>query len=180
MPAYVYLILILGWFAWFLPFVTRKRARHATTINKQARWGILLEAVAFALHFQGRFWACRPSWQLLPAILLFVIAAVLSWSGVVALGRQWRLDAGLSPDHQLIRSGAYSVVRHPIYASMLCVLLSTGLILTPWFLFIPSMVLFLIGTEIRVRVEDTLLAANFGQDFLTYQHRISAYIPYVR
>ena len=44
-------------------------------------------------------------------------------TGVGALGRQWRIDAGLNSDHELVQSGPYRIVRHPIYTSMLCLLL---------------------------------------------------------
>ena len=63
---------------------------------------------------------------------------------------------------------------------MLCLLLGTGLILTPWFLFLPAVALFLVGTEIRVRMEDRLLESKFGEQFVTYQHHVPAYIPWVR
>jgi protein-S-isoprenylcysteine O-methyltransferase Ste14 len=42
------------------------------------------------------------------------------------------------------------------------------------------MLLFAIGTEIRVRIEDRLLASRFGDQFLDYQRRVSAYIPFIR
>src|SRR3954469_398831 len=165
MPTYVYLILSLGWLAWFSAFLTRKRAPHAWKINKQARWGILLEGVGFGLVWQGRFLAREPGWKLAPAAVLLVAASLLSWTGVAAIGRQWRVDAGLNPDHQLIRSGPYSLVRHPIYASMLCLLIGTGLILTPLVLFLPALSIFVVGTEIRIRIEDALLASQFGEQF---------------
>ena len=180
MPIYVYMILTLGWLAWFAAFLTRKRAPRAWKINKQARWGILLEGIGFGLVWQGRFWAREPGWRIFPAALLLIAAALLSWTGVAALGRQWRVDAGLNPDHQLIRSGAYSLVRHPIYASMLCLLLGTGLMLTPLVVFLPALFIFLVGTEIRVRIEDGLLAAQFGDKFTGYKRKVPAYIPWLR
>jgi protein-S-isoprenylcysteine O-methyltransferase Ste14 len=180
MPGYVYIMLVLGWVAWFSAFLSRSLARGAMKINKQARWGVLLEAIAFAVLWQGRFWERNPGWRLLPAALLLAAAAALSWSGVKALGRQWRIDAGLNPDHMLIRSGPYALVRHPIYASMLCLLLGTGLIIAPWWLFAPALILFLVGTEIRVRIEDSLLESQFGQEFLTYRSRVPAYVPWIR
>jgi protein-S-isoprenylcysteine O-methyltransferase Ste14 len=181
MPIHAYIILALGWLAWVSPFLLRKRARGARQINKQARWGILLEAIAFAVLWQGRFWERQPGWQLvLPAALLLVCAALLSWTGVAALGRHWRLDAGLNADHELVRSGPYALVRHPIYASMLCLLVATGLVIAPWQLFLVALVVFLIGTEIRVRVEDGLLAAQFGQHFTEYARNVRAYVPWLR
>jgi protein-S-isoprenylcysteine O-methyltransferase Ste14 len=180
MPTYVYLVLLLGWLAWFSAFLSRKRAPDARKVNKQARWGILLEGVGFALVWQGRFWAREPGWKLVPAAVLLLSAALLSWAGVAALGRQWRVDAGLNPDHQLICSGPYSLLRHPIYASMLCLLLGTGLILTPFVLFLPAVSIFLVGTEIRVRIEDALLASQFGEQFTEYKRKVPAYIPWLR
>jgi protein-S-isoprenylcysteine O-methyltransferase Ste14 len=38
----------------------------------------------------------------------------------------------LYADHQLVRTGPYAVVRHPIYASLLAMLLATVVLLTPW------------------------------------------------
>ena len=180
MPIYAYTILFVAWLAWFTPFISRKRATGAAQTNKQARWGILLEGIAFALIWQGRFWERRPGWKLVPATVLLAGAALLAWTGVSALGRHWRIDAALNSDHRLVRSGPYSFVRHPIYASMLCMLLGTGLLLTPWQLFLPAICIFLIGTEIRVRIEDALLASHFGQQFTAYKRKVPAYIPWLR
>jgi protein-S-isoprenylcysteine O-methyltransferase Ste14 len=43
-----------------------------------------------------------------------------------------------------------------------------------------SVVLFTIGTEIRVRIEDSLLASNFGQQFQEYKRGVPAYIPFLK
>src|ERR1022692_5031744 len=42
----------------------------------------------------------------------------------------------------------YRLVRHPIYTSMLCVLLGTGVLISPLYLLLPAVLIFLIGTEI--------------------------------
>ena len=98
-----------------------------------------------------------------------------------ALGQHWRLDAGLNADHELVRAGPYRVVRHPIYTSMFCMLLGTGLVLaTPLPLLLPSLLMLAIGTEIRVRTEEKLLASQFGEQFLDYRRRVPAYIPFLK
>jgi protein-S-isoprenylcysteine O-methyltransferase Ste14 len=182
MPIYVYIILVLAWFGWFSPFLLRRQSSgKPQQVNVRARWGITLEFVAFALLWQGRFWEREPQlWRLVIAILLLAAACLLSWTAVGALGRHWRMDAGLNADHQLVRSGPYAVVRHPIYTSMLCVLLGTGLIITPWVLFVAALIVFVAGTEIRVRTEDALLASRFGEEFTNYRRSVPAYIPWLR
>jgi protein-S-isoprenylcysteine O-methyltransferase Ste14 len=182
MPAYAYGILAAGWLIWLTPFLLAKRTeKPAKQVDRRARWGILLVAISYCLLWQDRFWErpVRP-WQTALSIVFFSLASLLSWTGARALGRQWRIDAGLSADHKLITSGPYRFLRHPIYTSMLGVLLGTGSLITPWWLFVPSLLLFIIGTEIRVRIEDHLLASQFGDRFLEYQRRVPAYIPLLK
>jgi protein-S-isoprenylcysteine O-methyltransferase Ste14 len=167
---------------WVFPFfLVRRKRTEANRIDKRARWGIAITVVGYALLWQGKFWLrpLRP-WQIALSILFFVIAGLISWTATRALGRQWRLDAGLSADHELVMAGPYRFVRHPIYASMFCMLLGTGFLMTPWWLFVPAIILFVIGTEIRVRIEDRLLATHFGDRHAEYRHSVSAYIPFLR
>jgi protein-S-isoprenylcysteine O-methyltransferase Ste14 len=63
---------------------------------------------------------------------------------------------------------------------MLCLLLGTGLLITLLLVLLLSVVPFMIGTEIRVRVEDALLAANLGESFQEYKHGVPAYIPFLK
>ena len=182
MPKYAEAILAAGWLLWLMPFLLAKRSSEpAKQLDRRARWGILLVAVAYSLLWLGHFWErpLRP-WQVALSIVFFVPASLLSWTGTRALGRQWRIDAGLSADHKLVMSGPYRLVRHPIYTSMLGILLGSGLLITPWWLLLPSVLLFIIGTEIRVRIEDNLLASQFGQRFREYQQRVPAYIPFLK
>jgi protein-S-isoprenylcysteine O-methyltransferase Ste14 len=182
MPAYAYAILAAGWLLWLTPFLLAKgNTRPAEKLDRRARWGILLVAIAYSILWQNHFWE-RPLqiWRAMLSIFIFVLGGILSWTGSRALGRQWRIDAGLNPDHELVTSGPYRVVRHPIYTSMLCVLIGTGCLITPPTALLLSMLVFIAGTEIRVRIEEKLLASRFGERFQEYRRNVSAYIPFVR
>jgi protein-S-isoprenylcysteine O-methyltransferase Ste14 len=182
MPAYAYAILVAGWLLWMTPFALIKRSRHpAKHIDPRARWGVVIVAIGYSLLWQGKFWLRHPqSWQIIFAIVFFALGILLSWTSTRALGRQWRIDAGLSSDHELIMAGPYRFVRHPIYTSMLCVLLATGFVVTPLPLFLLAIAVFVFGTEIRVRIEDNLLASQFGETFHHYQQNVPAYIPFLK
>ena len=90
------------------------------------------------------------------------------------------IDAALDPTHELVRSGPYLLVRHPIYTSMLCVLLGTGVLISPFYLLLLAAPLFLIGTEIRMRVEDRMLASRFGDGFREYQRDVPPLVPLLK
>jgi protein-S-isoprenylcysteine O-methyltransferase Ste14 len=181
MPAYIVAIIAAGWIVWAIPFFLIRRERSGTPqIVRRARWGIVIQAIGFSIVWQGAFWLRSPHlWRVVPGVMFLGIADLLSWTSARTLGRQWRFDAGLNEDHQLVQSGAYRVVRHPIYTSMLCLMLGMGLIVTPLPLLGLALLFFIAGTEFRVRIEDALLASRFGPAFDDYRRRVAAYIPFV-
>jgi protein-S-isoprenylcysteine O-methyltransferase Ste14 len=181
MPTYAYLLIAIGVIVWFYPFVPAHRGTTAASVvNSRSRWGLLLQFLAYALLWQGHFWTrSLPWWRAVVSVLLFALAAVLSWTSSRALAGQLRIDAALGADHRLVRSGPYAVVRNPIYTSMLLVLFAIGVIIAGWKLFVVALLLFVIGTEIRVRIEERLLASHFGEEFQAYKRSVPAYLPFV-
>ena len=181
-------VLGIGWFLWAVPFLLIRLKRNKSTpqqIDRRARWGIVLQGVAFFLVWYGPIGTHTSAgrggaWRIPLAVIFFVLADVLSWTSFRALGRQWRFDAGLNADHELVRSGMYKIIRHPIYLSMIALMLGTGFLRSSLPVLAVASVLSVIGTEIRVRVEDRLLASRFGEQFTAYQKRVPAYIPFVR
>ena len=183
------LVLVFSlWGAWIIPFfLNRARGQgKAVKVDSRARFGILLVAMGFFIaNFHGphgpKVWA-EPLevWRAALGIAFGALAISLSWMAVGSLGKQWRVDAGLNADHELVQSGAYRLVRHPIYLSII-LMLSTNIAmvgkLPGWPI---AIVLAIAGTEIRVRVEDSLLSTRFGADFTAWQKRVPAYLPFVR
>jgi len=182
MKLYQYGILVVGWIAWFTPFVlSRWSGAPATARDNGSRWGILFKLVSYSILWQGKFWLKSPAgWQVSACILFLALATLLSWTGTRALGKHLRLDAALTKDHRLVQTGPYRLLRHPIYSSMLSILVGTAFMIATPALFAISIVVFLVGTEIRVRTQDRLLAARFGREFRTYKNSVSAYLPLVR
>lgn len=62
---------------------------------------------------------------------------------------------------------------------MLLLFCAFAVLVTPWKLFLIALVIFLIGTEIRVRTEEKLLASRFGEEFQQYKKSVPAYVPFV-
>ena len=180
----VVLLLVVAWAIWVAPFFLAQRRRTGGaphTLDRRARWGIALQALSFALVWFRLWWIHQPSLlRVALGVAMLSVAILLSWTSSSTLGRQWRVDAGLNPDHQLVQAGAYRFVRHPIYCSMLALMLGAGLLLDRLSVLALATAFQVAGAQIRIRVEDRLLAARFGDVFAQYRRDVPAYLPFVR
>jgi protein-S-isoprenylcysteine O-methyltransferase Ste14 len=185
MRTFAWIEILALWVVWWSAYLFRapkSQKRESVTVFGPTSLGLFLEAAGiFVVWFRQAPGAPRTGvLALAAALILGVVADVLMWTAVAHLGRQFRIYAGLYHDHQLVRTGPYALVRHPIYASLLAVTVSTGLILTRWEWLLAGVALFVAGTEIRVHTEEKLLASRFGAGFTEYKNKVPAYVPFVR
>jgi len=103
--------------------------------------------------------------------LLIVVASKM------ALGRSF----GLVPANRgVVVRGPYGVVRHPIYLALFLYMLSFGIAFGHFVQFIISVPLYIVGAAIRVREEEKLLRAQFGEEHAHYVREVPAFFPLIR
>jgi protein-S-isoprenylcysteine O-methyltransferase Ste14 len=161
-------------------FRQQKEATPETTKVPQSSAGMILEGFAIGLAWGGPPATDENVTLLWIAAILAPISSILLVVALRQLGRQWSLQARVRENHVLITSGIYSVIRHPIYTALLGLMLATAFVRTGWETTLAAVLLYLAGTEIRIRAEEKLLCERFGQAFRDYQARVSAYLPYLR
>ena len=187
-PTVVFLIVMLCWFAFAAVFIFRKQPPKAPDQKRDRSSipGVALQALAYALvwSIHRRFFSPiidGVEWLELVAAVIAIVAAsgsvLLIMRAVRTLGKEWSITARMVADHKLATSGPYAHVRHPIYTGMLGMLVATGLAVSPWIVLVAAIVVFAIGTLIRVRIEERLLRETFGPQFEEYARRVPAVIP---
>ena len=176
-----------GWMLFGAIFIFRKRWPRDKTAKRETGSiiGIIVQTLSmFAVWmFPRRSYTLLPLgfwFQALSAVLVIVIILGSLWtmfSALRVLGKQWSLQARVLEDHQLIREGPYRFVRHPIYTGILGMIIAGGLAWTHWIGLLIALVLFGIGTAIRVRSEEKLLREQFGAAFDDYKRSVPAVLP---
>ena len=176
-------LMALGFFLSMARAFWRKRPETGATTSARSRLGILLQMVGFAIVSFGVIRvALGPA---SPLALLETVVVVALMAGAIglfvasssALGRNWSLVARTRTDHELIRSGPYARVRHPIYLAMLLFLVALAIGLGHWGQLLLASPLFLAGTKIRTDAEDRLLEQSFGETFRQYRTATPAIFP---
>jgi protein-S-isoprenylcysteine O-methyltransferase Ste14 len=104
-------------------------------------------------------------------------SAMLGLLAVRELGKQWSLTARVLDTHELVQSGPFAHVRHPIYSALLGLLLATGLALSTALLTAIAVGFYVAGTLWRVSREEALLRGHFGPAYDEYARRVPRLIP---
>ncbi|MBV6420975.1 MAG: hypothetical protein DAHOPDDO_02244 [Ignavibacteriaceae bacterium] len=183
-------ITIIMWIVFTIGFLLLKRRQkqNEQKKNKLAMIGMMLEGVGFAFVFTVRrepftnIFQMNSSIQILLTIISGTLAIASVWLGLSAvktLGKQWNIKAQIIEGHELITTGPYKIVRHPIYSALFGLLIVTGYSITQLWAFIIAIVLYFIGTIFRTRVEEQLLIQHFGDQYEKYKKKVPAIIPYI-
>jgi len=109
-------------------------------------------------------------------VMVFAAGSVLRIWPVFVLGDRFSGLVAIQPGHTLVTDGIYSVIRHPSYLGLVFVSLGwvlafrsgVGLLLTA------ALILPLLA---RIRAEEALLEAQFGDEYRVYRARTSRLIP---
>jgi protein-S-isoprenylcysteine O-methyltransferase Ste14 len=176
--------LVAMWVAWLYPFLRKRFSgpkRQSNVMAHTGDWGLALESAGIFFAWLWLPGTPTPGLaRIVASMVLAPLGTVFGWLAVRHLGKQLRILAGLYADHELIRTGPYAIVRHPVYASLFLMMLATGLLFARWPVLLLSIALYIAGTEIRIHAEEGLLRARFGEEFEEYRRRVPAYLPFLR
>jgi protein-S-isoprenylcysteine O-methyltransferase Ste14 len=102
--------------------------------------------------------------------------AIAIWARAF-LGRNWGAPMSLREGHELVTTGPYAVVRHPIYSGISLALLGTSL--AAWFPWIVVTAAAFAYFVYAARVEEDSMRAQFPDVYPTYAKRTKMLIPYI-
>jgi protein-S-isoprenylcysteine O-methyltransferase Ste14 len=115
-----------------------------------------------------------------------VVGVVMTWSGIALaiwsryhLAENWSARITIKEDHQLIRSGPYSHLRHPIYSGLILATIGTAVVIAKWRCLL-GLCLVVTGYCIKALKEESMLTQLFGKAFREHQKHAGFLIPRFR
>ena len=177
------------WIA-FLVYWRIKAAGTKSTQRTEPPASSIMRAVAFliviALLSIPRIplpWLYRQLWP--SGLWSFGIGAVVTVGGLLFavwarqhLGGNWSSEVTIKQGHELITTGPYTLVRHPIYTGILTGFLGTAIALSQVRGVIGFVLIFLVLWT-KLRVEEEWMRAQFGETYAAYSHQTAALVPYL-
>jgi protein-S-isoprenylcysteine O-methyltransferase Ste14 len=115
------------------------------------------------------------------ALVALVIAGfAFAWWARLHIGALWSGGVTLKPDHKVIDTGPYALVRHPIYTGMILAAFATAAAIGSATAFLGAAVM-MAGLWIKARLEERFLREELGAAaYDSYRARVPMLIPFVR
>ncbi|HEX3106310.1 MAG TPA: isoprenylcysteine carboxylmethyltransferase family protein [Terriglobales bacterium] len=170
---------------WLVAALRTKRARERMDFGSRLVYSIPVFAGCYLL-FSDSFSGWLQEHVIPKNVWLESLAILLTTAGIgfaiwarFYLGQNWSSAVSIKVDHQLIRTGPYAWVRHPIYSGILLGMIGTALARRePRGVF--AIALMCVGFWIKSRMEEGFMRKTFGQQYEEYSRSTGALIPRMR
>ncbi len=186
--AQLWLGFLILWWIWAL---FNKKASRGGSWRARA-WAMRLGLIAaIIVVLQLTRLSGLGAWLARPGDFLLQPARFWQWTGLVLclagflfaiwarlyLGGNWGVPMSLREQHELVTTGPYARVRHPIYSGLL--LAGLGTVLTLGMQWLPAMVLVGVFFVLSARTEEKMLSEQFPDAYPSYRRRTKMLIPFV-
>jgi protein-S-isoprenylcysteine O-methyltransferase Ste14 len=178
----------VGLFAFFAALLMARRragkeARGNTTRSRRSMVGIAIQAIGIIIAAYGPIRVTLDPLSvkaliegLACAALMAVAVGLFVWASRT-MGRNWSIVARTRADHQLVETGPFAYVRHPIYTALLLMMLAFAIGYGHVAHLLLAIPLYALGTWLRIDEEERLLAAMFGEPYARYAARVKRFVP---
>jgi protein-S-isoprenylcysteine O-methyltransferase Ste14 len=183
---------VLGVVAWYIiryPFERRAKRVRVVSHRRSRIETIGLASALLGLAIVPGFYVATGmpqaadyparAWAVAVGVVLFAAAMWVFRRTHKELGRNWSITLEIRDQHQLIRSGPYAFVRHPMYTSFLLMGLGQAFLLSNWVVGLAGLIGFAILFFLRVDREERMMLEIFGAQYRAYMDRTKRIIPYL-
>jgi protein-S-isoprenylcysteine O-methyltransferase Ste14 len=109
------------------------------------------------------------------AIVAFLGALFAVWARWT-IGKDWSAEVQIKQGHELIRTGPYRMIRHPIYTGLLVAVVGTSIV-TAQVRSLLGLLIILFGFIRKAKKEESFLSAEFGPAFAEHRRRTGFFLP---
>ena len=166
------------WLYWLVAALSTKRGRISWSHEGRIRVVIIVLAIVLVrLGVLRGHHATTDPWREALGLALFGVGLGFAIWARVHIGRNWGTPMTQKDEPELVTSGPYRLVRHPIYSGILAAGIGTAVALN-WFWMAPvglAGVYFLYSA----RVEERYLAEQFPGSYPAYERSTRMLVPFV-
>lgn len=184
---HLFTLMWVAWFVyWWLAAADTKAAVRRESLRSRAAHGGPLLLAWLLLALPPLPWL-RDGARLLPdSAAVYWTGAALTACGLlfsvwarVHIGRNWSGIVTLKAQHELVTSGPYAWVRHPIYSGLILAFAGSAIARADW-RGVLAVVIVVLALWRKLKLEESWMQQQFGDAYTEYRRRVAALLPFVR
>jgi protein-S-isoprenylcysteine O-methyltransferase Ste14 len=176
------IVIAVGWVAfgiyWFAAAVGAKPGQNRSTRFVGVRVGILLAILLlFRLKILKGHRVTTNPWLQAIGLALFVLGLALAIWARLYLGRNWGMPMSRKEEPELVTTGPYSSIRHPIYSGIILAMIGTSVAVSVYWL----VAVVLVGAYFLYSAftEERIMSALFPDSYPAYKSSTKMLIPFI-
>jgi protein-S-isoprenylcysteine O-methyltransferase Ste14 len=175
---------LYGFFEVFMNLRQNRKGKVTVSNDKGSLWVLYgLITLGYVLSFAigatriGRM----NGWDTFFAVgaALVVIGLAIRITSILTLKQNFTYSVAKVADHELIETGLYKFIRHPGYLGQLLIFIGISISVSNWLSILLMMIPVTIGYLYRIKVEESFMVAQLGENYLNYQKRTKRIIPII-
>lgn len=171
---------------WLIAAIRTKQTQERAPVGSRVAYGIPVLIGAYLMFASNPAFG-RLYTHIIPrsaaieniGLLLTVAGIALAIWARFYIGQNWSGNVTIKVGHELIRTGPYRWVRHPIYSGILLAIFGTALAKGEA-VGVISIALFWLGFLIKSRKEEEFMRKTFGEQYVEYSRMTGALVPKLR
>ena len=112
-------------------------------------------------------------------LILIVVGMIIRFISIWSLGKFFTVDVTIRENHTIKKDGIYRIIRHPSYSGSILSFIGFGITLNNWMSLIIITVLITYAMLNRIKIEESALIDQFGEDYLIYMKNTCRIIPWI-
>ncbi len=144
------------------------------------RGWVIAQLVLFALLFASPLIApgVPPTLLAVPlGLLIGAVGLIIAFLGIAQLGSSLSIFPRPVPNGQLVQTGVFGIVRHPIYTGVIFAALGWSIVMWSWLALLLTVVLGVFFDR-KSAFEETMLSSQY-REYAAYKTRVKKLIPWV-
>jgi protein-S-isoprenylcysteine O-methyltransferase Ste14 len=175
---------VIFWLYWFIAaFSAKKNTKLNIRQFAGVRFGIIVLIIILfrVLNVQNysfeRHVAANNKLLSIAGLIIFFAGLILAIWARRHLGRNWGTPMSQKQDPELVTSGPYKYIRHPIYSGILLAMLGTAIVSTLFWLIIFAVTgLYFVYSAVE---EEKLMVKQFPKVYPAYKSKTKMLIPFI-
>lgn len=177
---YIFLIITLLWIGEFILFPSRDKAKESKTES----FSIILVSILSIVIINGMmllFDVFITDSLVLKVIslIIYALGLILRYYSLILLGKNFTRNVEVVEDQELVSTGTYRYVRHPLYLGLFLLVISIPLYSGNVSLFVVSVAIIFKSIDIRIKEEEKSMETVIGKRYVEWKEKRYKLIPFI-